>query len=98
MRLMVLSGCHSRCFNKYSDVARVSKFIALSILSVASHVTELVTLQRTQVQPVSHVHTRRFLQLLLPPKCMYSSRDQAVRFAYVTSLRVEGKQTNILCN
>jgi hypothetical protein len=27
----------------------------------------------------------------------YSTRDQSVRFAYVTSLRAEGKQTHILC-
>jgi hypothetical protein len=28
---------------------------------------------------------------------LYSARDQTVRFAYVTSLRVEGKQTHIIC-
>jgi hypothetical protein len=27
----------------------------------------------------------------------YSNRDQTVRFVYVSSLRVEGRQTNILC-
>jgi hypothetical protein len=31
------------------------------------------------------------------PIQMYSTRDQTVRFAYVTNLRVEGKQTHILC-
>jgi hypothetical protein len=30
-------------------------------------------------------------------RLQYSSRDQTVRFAYATSLRVEGKQTHMLC-
>jgi hypothetical protein len=29
---------------------------------------------------------------------LYSTRDQTVRFPYVTNLLVEGKQTHILCN
>jgi hypothetical protein len=28
----------------------------------------------------------------------YNSQDETVRFAYVTNLRIEGKQTHILCN
>jgi hypothetical protein len=30
-------------------------------------------------------------------KCVWSTREQIVRFAYVTSLFVEGKQTHMLC-
>jgi hypothetical protein len=37
------------------------------------------------------------LRLLLRNLCSCGSRDQTVHFAYVTSSRVEGKQTHILC-